>query len=101
MRDNQGLRAGDRDRDIVRDAISEAYADGRLTREEMDARLTQVLEAKLLGDLLPIVADLMPTPETASRQALAHAGPSEIDRLALARYRERRRRLSPACWCRR
>ncbi len=30
--DNQGLRAGDRDRDIVREAISEAYADGRLTR---------------------------------------------------------------------
>ena len=92
MRDNQGLRAGDRDRDIVRDAISEAYADGRLTREEMDARLTQVLEAKLMGDLLPIVADLMPTSETAPKHGLAHAGPSEIDRLALARYHEQRRR---------
>ena len=90
--DNQGLRAADRDRDVVRDAISEAYADGRLSREEMDTRLTQVQEAKLLGDLLPIVADLMPSRDPAPRQSLAHAGPSEIDRLALARYREQRRR---------
>jgi hypothetical protein len=89
--DNQGLRAADQDRDIVRDAISEAYADGRLTSDEMDARLTQVLQARLLGDLLPIVADLMPTRETASRQSLVYAGQADIDRLALARYRERRR----------
>ncbi len=91
VRENQGLRAADRDRDIVRDAISEAYADGRLTREEMDARLTQVLQARLLGDLLPIVADLMPTRDTAARQSLVYASQAEIDRLALARYRERRR----------
>jgi hypothetical protein len=91
VRDNQGLRAGDRDRDIVRDAISEAYADGRLTNAELDARLTQVQEARLLGDLLPIVADLMPTRETASRQSLVYAGQAEIDRMALARYQERRR----------
>ena len=47
--DNQGLRAGDRDRDLVPEAISEAYADGRLTREEMDDRLTQVHEAQAAG----------------------------------------------------
>jgi hypothetical protein len=91
VRDNQGLRAGDRDRDIVRDAISQAYADGRLTNAELDTRLTQVQEARLLGDLLPIVADLMPTRETASRQSLVYASQAEIDRLALARYQERRR----------
>jgi hypothetical protein len=90
--DNRGLRAGDRDRDIVRDAISEAYAEGRLTQDEMDARLTQVLEARLLGDLLPIVADLMPTQETTSRQLLALSSQQEIDRLALVRYQEQRRR---------
>ena len=33
----------------------------------------------------------MPTQETASRQSLVRAGQDEIDRLALARYRERRR----------
>ena len=47
--DNQGLRAGDRDRDIVRDAISEAYADGRLTNAELDARLTQVQRGAAAG----------------------------------------------------
>jgi len=90
--DNQGLRAGDRDRDIIRDAISEAYADGRLTREELDTRLTQVQDAKLLGDLLPVVADLIPSRDSAPKQGLAHAGPGEIDRLALDGYNERRRR---------
>ena len=89
--DNQGLRAGDRDRDLVAGAISEAYADGRLTREEMDERLTQVQDTRLLGDLLPVVTDLMPTREVASRSALARAGTEEIERLALLRYRERRR----------
>lgn len=89
--DNQGLRAADRDRDLVVGAISEAYADGRLTREEMDDRLSQVQSTRLLGDLLPIVTDLMPTREVASRSALARAGDDEIERLALVRYRERRR----------
>ncbi len=72
--DNQGLRAADRDRDLVVGAISEAYADGRLTREEMDDRLSQVQSTRLLGDLLPLVTDLMPTREVASRSALARAG---------------------------
>ena len=89
--DNQGLRAGDRDRDIIREAITEAYADGRLTQDELDTRLSQVLEARLLGDLPPIVADLMPTQETASRQSLALANEQQIERQALIHYRERRR----------
>jgi hypothetical protein len=88
---NQGLRAADRDRDIVAGAISEAYADGRLTREEMDDRLSQVQSTRLLGDLPRIVADLMPAREVASRSALARAGDEEIERLAVVRYHERRR----------
>ena len=89
--DNQGLRAGDRDRDIVREAITEAYAQGRLTQDEMEGRLTSVLEARLLGDLPPIVSDLMPTQETASRQSLALANEQEIERRAQLRYRDQRR----------
>lgn len=41
----RGLRAGDRDHDLVSGAVSEAYADGRLTREEMDDRLSHVQRA--------------------------------------------------------
>lgn len=88
--DNQGLRAADRDRDIVREAITDAYADGRLTQDELDDRLSQVLEAKLLGDLPPVVADLLPATDAAPRHGLALADREEIDRLALARYKERR-----------
>ena len=39
----------------------------------------------MLGDL-PIVVDLMPTQETASRQSLALASEQEIERQALIRY---------------
>jgi Domain of unknown function (DUF1707) len=94
--ENQSLRAADRDRDLVVGAIGEAFADGRLTREEMDDRLSQVQGTRMLGDLLPIVTDLMPTEEVASRTALAQAGEDEIERLALLRYRERRRQALAA-----
>ena len=88
----QGLRAGDRDRDLVSGTVSEAYAEGRLTREELDDRLNQVQRARLLGDLLPIVSDLVPHRDVASRGTLARAGEQEVDRLAVDRYTEQRRR---------
>ena len=40
------MRAGDSDRAVVSDLLSAAYAEGRLTRDEHDARLAQALEAK-------------------------------------------------------
>lgn len=87
---NQALRVGDRDRDVVRDLVAEAYADGMLRQEEMDERLTRAQDATVLGDLMPIVTDLVPERATGSTSALARAGQEEIDRLALVRYRERR-----------
>ena len=80
--DNQGLRAGDRDRDIVTGLVSEAFADGRLTQQELDERLTQAQGAQRLGDLLPVVTDLVPMRDVAARSALARAGTEEIERLA-------------------
>ncbi|MGH3425682.1 MAG: DUF1707 SHOCT-like domain-containing protein [Nocardioidaceae bacterium] len=53
------LRASDRDRDVVVEILGEAYADGRLDREEFDARAGAVSAAKLLGDLPPLVEDLV------------------------------------------
>ena len=52
------LRAADEDRDIVRECLGEAFADGRLNREELDERLAAVGDARLLGDLLDSLADL-------------------------------------------
>jgi hypothetical protein len=58
---NGALRAADADREVVRTVLAEAYADGRLTREEYDERLATVLGAVTLADLPPIVADLVPS----------------------------------------
>ncbi len=60
------LRASDADRDQVATVLSTAYAEGRLTREEHDQRLEQLLRAKTFDDLIPITHDLVPTSQPAS-----------------------------------
>lgn len=55
-----GLRASDADRDHVATVLSTAYAEGRLSRDEHDERLEQVLGAKTFDDLIPITSDLVP-----------------------------------------
>lgn len=54
------LRASTRDRDVVLDVLAQAYADGRLEREELDVRTSAVAAAKVLGDLVPLLEDLVP-----------------------------------------
>lgn len=56
---NAPLRASDADREVVRAQLTEAYADGRLTQDEHEERLATTLQAKTLGELSPIVADLV------------------------------------------
>ena len=53
------LRASDADREQVATVLSTAYAEGRLTREEHEERLDQVLRAKTFDDLIPITEDLV------------------------------------------
>ena len=55
------LRASDADRDQVATVLSTAYAEGRLTREEHDERVEQLMVAKTFDDLIPITGDLVPT----------------------------------------
>jgi len=54
------MRASDADREIVRVMLAEAYADGRLTREEYDDRLNTLYGSRTLGDLPALVTDLVP-----------------------------------------
>lgn len=54
------LRASDADRDQVAALLGAAYAEGRLTHEEHDERLEQVLAARTFNDLIPLTADLVP-----------------------------------------
>ena len=53
------LRASDADREKVATVLSTAYAEGRLTREEHEERLDQLLAAKTFDDLIPITRDLV------------------------------------------
>jgi hypothetical protein len=53
------LRASDADRDQVATLLSTAYAEGRLTRDEHDERIDQLMKAKTFDDLIPITSDLV------------------------------------------
>jgi hypothetical protein len=54
------MRASDADREIVREVLAGAYADGRLTREEYDDRLNTLYGSRTLGEVLALVVDLVP-----------------------------------------
>jgi hypothetical protein len=54
------MRASDADREIVRAMLADAYADGRLTREEYDDRLNTLYGSRTLGEIPALVADLVP-----------------------------------------
>ena len=54
------LRASDADRNVVHGVLTEAFADGRLDREEYDERTAATLQARTLGELPALVADLVP-----------------------------------------
>jgi uncharacterized protein DUF1707 len=76
------LRASDADRDQVATLLSTAYAEGRLSREEHDERIDQLMAAKTFDDLLPITRDLVmvgppapvATPQPSSRFAIDTTG---------------------------
>lgn len=52
------MRASDADRDRYAEILQDAYAEGRLTRDEYDDRLDACMKAKTFGDLEPLVSDL-------------------------------------------
>lgn len=52
------LRASHEDRERVVDTPRTAAGDGRLTAEELDARVERALSARTQGELAALVADL-------------------------------------------
>jgi hypothetical protein len=52
------MRAADADRDRVTGILSTAYSEGRLSRDEYDARLQGALSARTYADLDHVVTDL-------------------------------------------
>jgi hypothetical protein len=59
------IRAADADRDRVVGLLNTAYTDGRLSKDEYDARLESALSARTYADLDQVVADLPVAPGTA------------------------------------
>jgi hypothetical protein len=59
---NERIRISDADRERVAARLREHFAEGRLTQDELDERITATFSAKTQGDLRPILADL---PESA------------------------------------
>jgi DNA-binding PadR family transcriptional regulator len=55
---DEPIRVSDRDRERATDRLRDAFAEGRLTREELDDRVTAALTARTVGDLRCVIADL-------------------------------------------
>src|SRR5215470_15193984 len=55
---DDGIRVSDADREHVTERLREHYAEGRLSSEELEERITAALSAKTYGDLRRLMADL-------------------------------------------
>jgi hypothetical protein len=64
------LRALHEDRDRVVGTLRTAGGDGRLTAEELDARVERALSARTQGELAALVADLSAATATATKDVL-------------------------------
>ena len=81
------LRASDADRDVVHRVLGEAYADGRINREEFDQRSEAVLGARTLAELPVLMSDLVPVSALPARRSGAAADPIALQARAVAAYR--------------
>ena len=89
--ETHGLRASDRDRDVVLRVLAEAFADGRLDRTEYDERADAATRARTMGELPPVIADLVPASPSATGSELATASSEDLRALAVRRYERSRR----------
>lgn len=63
------LRASHADREHVIDTLKTAFADGRLDRDELDARVGQALTARTYAELATVTADIPTAPAPPHRPA--------------------------------
>ena len=59
------LRAGHADREQAIETLKNAFVDGRLTRDELDARAGQALAARTCAELTALIADIPASPAPA------------------------------------
>lgn len=80
-----GARASDADRERTVDALSAAFAEGRLTKEEHGARVDQAYGSLTKAELAALSADLLAGAEEA-RLASAAAAARQANPLAVASF---------------
>jgi hypothetical protein len=81
------MRASDADREIVRTVLADAYADGRLTREEYDDRLNTLYGSRTLGEVSSLVTDLVP-PDDGPAKAPALSLSADLRTRAARKWRK-------------
>ena len=79
------VRASDADRERAVDALIEAFAEGRLTTEELSARTEQAYQARTYAELAMVSADLPAVPPASP--APAQPGGPATDPTATAQRR--------------
>ena len=73
---NDRIRISDSDRDRAAAQLRDYYAEGRLTTEELDERVTAALQAQTAGDLRRLMADLpRPVPAAGGPGAPSYGAP--------------------------
>ena len=77
---NQDYRIGDTERQKAMDDLGKHFAAGRLDITEYDNRLTNVAEATMMSDLIPIFSDLPAITNTNTLASIPHAAglPDEV-----------------------
>jgi hypothetical protein len=75
MSQSPELRAGDEDRDRTITRLREAFAEGRLTRDEFDGRMGEAAVARTFSDLDSLTADL---PVAVAPVAVPAASPADV-----------------------
>jgi Domain of unknown function (DUF1707) len=79
MATDDPIRASDADRDVVVDALREAYTEGRLTQDEFDERMSAAYVSRTWGQLRELTVDLPVQPvlgaDVPGRQLPAPAAP--------------------------
>jgi hypothetical protein len=91
-RANAALRASDADRERITGVLSSAFADGRIERDELDERMDRLGSARTLGELPPLVSDLVPLKSQPTRPSKSLVGvpPEEMHRWAVERWNDQR-----------